>query len=613
VISKLAPKVFGELSSSNSILIIGGAAFLALAFLPAIKPSNYLLHIAVLIFVYVALGIGLNIVVGLAGLLDLGYVAFYAVGAYSYALLSTYYQFPSIALFLIGGCMAAVIGVLLGWPTIRTRGDYLALVTLAFGEMIRLLLRNWDAVTNGPRGIMDVPPPRIASFTFSTPTDYYYLGLGLGVMSLLLFWRVKHSAVGLQLAAIRDDEDAATAIGINPVRWKLYAFALGAFVAGLAGVFFASWQRFVSPESFTLGESILILSIVVLGGTGRMWPTIGAAAFLVLLPEVLREFETARVLVLGMVLLLTVILQERVRLLSLRRRAFEYSSSTPLPSRLATLDFDDIFNSVKTNEREIALRLSGLSKSFGGVRALEDINLEIYRGEILGLVGANGAGKTTLFNCISGAVTPDKGEIYIYADGQQLSITNMPAYKVARKGLIRTFQQPRLFASLTSLENAILGLRCRQVPALWEALFPAGSEQASTKVAARLLSTVGAPRPSTVAIGMSFVDQKLTELARSLATVSPTGHTVLLVDEPASGMEPAARAQLAEVLRKANEQLGITLLVVEHDLEFLGSICDRFVVLDRGRVVVDGSPDDLRVIDTIRRIYNVVGRHEGAA
>src|SRR6185295_6603764 len=300
--------------SEDRVPKLGALVFVALALLPLSGISNYALHVAVLVFLYAALGLGLNIVVGLAGLLDLGYAAFYAVGAYSYALLSVRYNLAFPVALLIGALLAALIGVVLGWPTIRARGDYLALVTLGFGEIIRLLMRNWDSLTNGPRGVMNVPPPRVAGIIFSTPTYYYYLGLCLGSAALTLFWLIKRSAVGQQLAAVRDDEEAAIAIGINPLRWKLYAFGVGAFVAGIAGGFFASWQRFVSPESFTLNESILILSIVVLGGMGQIWPTVGAAAFLVLLPEALRGFQNQRLLVLGLFLVLAVVLQERLRL-----------------------------------------------------------------------------------------------------------------------------------------------------------------------------------------------------------------------------------------------------------------------------------------------------------
>ncbi len=587
-------------TTKRRLPVMGLLALLGLALLPLLGFSNYVLHILVLVFVYVALGLGLNIVVGLAGLLDLGYVAFYAVGAYSYALLSLYYDIPFAAALGIGAGLAGVIGVVLGWPTIRTRGDYLALVTLGFGEMIRLLLRNWDSLTNGPRGIMNVPPPSLVGFVFATPVYYYYLGLLLGTAALILFQQVKYSAVGQQLAAICDDEDAAAAIGINPVRWKLYAFALGAFVAGLSGVFFASWQRFVSPESFTLSESILILSIVVLGGGGRLWPTAGAATFLVLLPEALRGLETHRVLVLGIILVGVVILQEKVRLAGLGRRQAVSSSS----SGSTAIMFDSLSDTYPPSDQpgrgELVLSLSGVSKGFGGIRALDNVSLQVRHGEVVGLVGPNGAGKTTLLGCISGAIRPDSGEIYLFSDGNQRSVRGLSVHQVARLGLGRTFQQPRLFTSLTARENVELGARCTDVPPIWEPFLPSGRGQAaSSDNAARILQNVGAPDPETPVQKMSFVDRKLTELARALATHP----ALILVDEPAAGMEPAARRRLAHVLRSANEKLGIAQILVEHDLTFLNSICDRLVVMDRGQIVANDAPGDVHVTEAIRQIY----------
>jgi branched-chain amino acid transport system permease protein len=594
-------------ASEGTLPLIGLVVATILALLPAFGLSNYLLHILVLVFVYVSLGLGLNIVVGFAGLLDLGYVAFYAIGAYTYALLSVHYHVSFIPALVIGACLAAAFGVVLGWPTIRTRGDYLALVTLGFGEIIRLILRNWDAVTNGPKGIMSIPSPVIAGVTFSTPTHFYYLGLALAALTLTISWRVKYSAVGCQLAAIRDDEDAASAIGINPVRWKLYAFAFGAFVAGMAGVFFASWQRFVSPESFTLGESILILSIVVLGGMGRLWPTIIAAAFLVLLPEALRGLETYRILVLGTCLVLVVILQERLRLLRLNRHTdLEQSAASNTAARLSLPEAGP--KREYLNSDDVILSLHNVTKSFGGVRALRGVSLNLHRGEVLGLVGLNGAGKTTLFNCVAGVTRPDSGEIQLKRNGHPITLNHLPAYKIAREGLVRTFQQPRLFPSLTAGENTQLGLRCKDVPKLWEP-FWSKDNVSVTDDARQKLQFVGALIPEAEVANMSFVDQKLTELARALAT----GPDVLLLDEPASGMEPAARERLARVLRRANVDQGVTIIVVEHDLNFLGSICDRIVVIDRGQVAADGAPNEENVTTVIRQTYHAIRGGDNAA
>jgi branched-chain amino acid transport system permease protein len=568
------------------------AGFLAL--IPLTGPSNYLLHITVLVFVYVTLGLGLNIVVGFAGLLDLGYVAFYAVGAYSYALLSNQYGIPFWAALVVGAVLAAIIGVILGWPTIRTRGDYLALVTLGFGEMIRLLLRNWNEVTNGPRGLMNIAPPAVGDFVFLTPLHFYYLGLLLAVCVSLIAWRVKFSAVGVQLTAIKDDEDAASAIGINPLRWKLYAFAVGASVAGLAGVFFASWQQFVSPESFTLGESILVLSIVVLGGMGRIWPVIAAACFLVLLPEALRGLETYRILVLGVTLVSVVIVQEKLRLRALNR------PTTPRhdPDPQQPTEFSSPGERSNHSGAEFLLSITEISKRFDGVRALEAVSLNVVNGEIIGLVGANGAGKTTLLRCISGAIKPDAGQISLEHSGRKDVLTGLAPFQVARKGIVRTFQQPRLFRSLTAGANVEIGISGRSVPAFWEPLVGRKKEDLSN-FSCELLQSIGGPAPETATGEMAFVDQKMTELARAISTQPH----VLLLDEPASGMERDARDRLVEALRWVNGVLGITLIIVEHDLEFLTSLCKRITVMNQGQIVADGAPDAPKVGKAICETY----------
>lgn len=578
-----------------------------LAVLPFTGPSNYLLHLAVLVFVYVTLGLGLNIVVGFAGLLDLGYVAFYAVGAYSYALLSYHYQLSFWFALPIGAGLAAIIGVALGWPTIRTRGDYLALVTLGFGEMIRLLLRNWNEVTNGPRGLMNISPPAIGGFLFSAPLHFYYLGLLLAVFTTVIAWRVKFSGVGLQLSAIKDDEDAASAVGINPLRWKLYSFAVGAFIAGLAGVFFAAWQQFVSPESFTIGESILVLSIVVLGGMGRIWPTIAAACFLVLLPEVLRGLETYRVLVLGFALVSVVILQEKLRLGALKHRLVRRDVGKQRG------DVSSLYEGVNVAESQAVdgflLSVSMVSVSFGGVRALKSVSMEIGKGDIVGLVGANGAGKTTLLRCMTGAVKPDSGRVSLQSNEGISELTGLTAFQIARKGIVRTFQQPRLFQSLTAGANVEIGISCRSVPAFWEPFLHKSNRDSTETSSSRLLQSIGGPFPEASIGEMSFVDQKLTELARAISTQP----NILLLDEPASGMERDARDQLAAALRWINVTLGITLIIVEHDLEFLSSLCKRLTVMDQGQIVADGAVDDPLVGQAIRDTYESTWTSNGIA
>ncbi len=274
--------------------------------------DEYLLDIGVLVGIYSMLGLGLGIVIGQAGLLDLGYIAFYAIGAYWTALLSTHFGVPFWLLLPTGAALAAVFGVVLGYPTLRLRGDYLAIVTLGFGEIIRITLNNWRGLTNGPMGIMGIAHPRLTvpgllAFDFGLNVQaYYFLILVLDVLAVFVVARLVRSRVGLAWKAIREDELAAGVMGVNVRRAKLLAFALGAAFAGAAGSFFAGRVGFVSPESFTFVESVLVVCIVVIGGSASIPGVILGAIVFIGLPELLREAARFRMLAfgLGMVLLM---------------------------------------------------------------------------------------------------------------------------------------------------------------------------------------------------------------------------------------------------------------------------------------------------------------------
>ncbi|BCA27499.1 high-affinity branched-chain amino acid ABC transporter permease LivM [Metapseudomonas otitidis] len=291
--------------------------------------SRGAVDIATLILIYVMLGLGLNIVVGLAGLLDLGYVGFYAVGAYSYALLSHYYGLGFWVCLPIAGMMAALFGFLLGFPVLRLRGDYLAIVTLGFGEIIRILLRNLTEITGGPNGISNIEKPSLFGLTFERraaegmQTFHEYFGIAynsqykvvflylvallLVLLTLFVINRLLRMPIGRAWEALREDEIACRALGMNPTVIKLSAFTLGACFAGFAGSFFAARQGLVTPESFTFIESAIILAIVVLGGMGSQLGVILAAVVMILLPELAREFNEYRMLMFGALMVLMMI------------------------------------------------------------------------------------------------------------------------------------------------------------------------------------------------------------------------------------------------------------------------------------------------------------------
>ena len=285
----------------QSALVVAALFFLLFPFLF----STYQVSIMTTALIYVVLGLGLNIVVGYAGLLDLGYVAFFAVGAYTYALLHHHFGIGFWSALPIGASLSALFGILLGFPVLRLRGDYLAIVTLGFGEIIRLILENWNDFSFGPSGIANIPRPPLfgLAMNLEAATMYmYFLLLLLALLTIFVVSRLRDSRIGRAWLALREDEIACQAMGIDKTRTKLTAFALGATWAGMAGVVFAAKTTFINPASFTFLESAIILSIVVLGGMGSIVGVIIGALVLILLPEYLRAFSDYRMLLFGAIM-----------------------------------------------------------------------------------------------------------------------------------------------------------------------------------------------------------------------------------------------------------------------------------------------------------------------
>ena len=313
-------------------LVIGGVAFaFVMPFLPF--ANRYVVDVATTVLIYVMLGWGLNIVVGLAGLLDLGYVAFYAVGVYSYALLAIHFDLSFWECLPLAGAFAGFFGIVLGFPVLRLRGDYLAIVTLGFGEIVRIILLNWYDVTQGPNGLSGIPRPSFFGLDFARNAEegettfheffglsysglhrvifLYFLILLLALLTNAFVLRIRKLPISRAWEALREDEIACRALGINPTNTKLTAFALGAMFGGFAGSFFATRQGFISPESFTFIESALVLAIVVLGGMGSQIGVVLAALVLVLLPEFGREFAQFRMLLFGAAMVMIMIWRPR--------------------------------------------------------------------------------------------------------------------------------------------------------------------------------------------------------------------------------------------------------------------------------------------------------------
>jgi branched-chain amino acid transport system permease protein len=587
--------------------------------------DRYLFRVLDQAGIYVLLALGLNVVVGYAGLLDLGYVAFYAIGAYSYALLAS----PQLGLHVpfwlvlpLAPLVAAFFGVLLGAPTLRLRGDYLAIVTLGFGEVIRILLNNLDTITNGPRGVINIDPatldptrlppksvetarlllyPPLPDFlhglplTLSSPIQYYYLILILCVMAIFFSYRVEGSRIGRAWAAIREDEDAAQTMGINKTTTKLLAFAMGASTAGFSGVIFSGLQGFVSPESFILLESVTILAMVVLGGMGSLPGVVLGAIILVVVPEVLREYAQYRLTIFGLGLTLMMLVRPQGLWPARVRGAApdEAPASERAPGAPASRRLELVADAAREsggNREHGFLVIDAVAKFFGGLRAVYDVSFAVAQGQLVAIIGPNGAGKTTLFNLITGVYPVSAGAIRFRGRALQ----GLPPHEVTALGVARTYQNIRLFKGMSVLDNVLVGTHCRTHAGVLDAMLKthrATSEERESRERARaLLDFVGVLKyADQLAMNLPYGDQRRLEIARALATRP----ALLLLDEPAAGMNPVETFELIALIRRIRD-LGVTVVLVEHDMKVVMQVSENIVVLDHGEKIAEGPPAEIQ-------------------
>jgi ABC-type branched-subunit amino acid transport system ATPase component/ABC-type branched-subunit amino acid transport system permease subunit len=588
------------------LILTAGVAAVVLA-LPVLLPDQYWLRLATLIGIYALLGLGLNVVAGFAGLLDLGNVAFYALGAYAYALLASpqlglHLSFPVVL--LIALALAAALSTVLGFSALRLYGDYLAIATLGFGQIVRLLLINLDRpvnLTNGPNGIVRLDPFRLIPGLHPGPqvrdlTGFYYVMLVLLALAGLLVLRLTKSYLGRAWVALRDDELAAAASGVDLPRFKLGAYVLGACLAAVAGVLFAGWQAAVFPENFTLNEVINIYCLVILGGIGNLPGILVGATAIVVLPELLREWAVYRMLIWGFVLVALVrfrpqgIFPARTGLGGGEGEAVEEDGGEAADGTAG----EDVEVAATALTGAPVLQVRDLSVTFGGLKAVEGLSLEVRAGEIVGLIGPNGAGKTTVYNAISGFVRPAVGHILV--NGQE--VTGGRPQDIAGRGLARTFQAIRLFPGLSVLENAAIGAHRRAAASLPAILFDRGKTRAiearAFGAARRALAAVAPELAGGQAVSgevsrLTYADRRRLEIARALAA----DPSLLLLDEPAAGMSPVEADDLIHRLR-ALRTAGRAILLVEHRMSMVMELCDRLVVIDHGRKLAEGPPDEVR-------------------
>ena len=524
-----------------------------------------------------------------AGQLSLAQAGFAGIAAFTAVRLvpETLAEVPALLLAIaIGMTVGAAAAVVLGLPTMHLRGVFLAIATLGFAEAIRILILNMEW-TGGAQG-MSVPK-------ILTPGVAWVVA----AVGAYWFWRQGGSRYGRALDAIREDELAARAMGIDVGRHRLAAFVTAGAVAGLYGVLWAYFVRLIAPEDFGFTTAIDGLVTAVVGGSTMFLGPLLGSGFQTMIPELQRAAGVEAGWIrpfLSSLLLLVVILFLPGGLASFipRRTRMPRTSGDDVGSDHAGLN-----RRVHPAPGEPVARLEGLGKEYGGVHAVRSVDLEIRSGEVVGLIGPNGAGKTTLVNMVSGLVPPTSGSATVLG----VAVGRTPVHKVAGAGVSRTFQHSKLFARLSALENVLVGGHLVTRPTFLRRLLWLPSarrdEREALHHAARCLTRVGlADKAATPASALSYGDQRRLEIARALAA----DPSLLILDEPAAGMNHVEAAALSELIRSLAAD-GLTILFIEHNVGMVLETCDRIVVLNFGEVLATGTPAEIAADQSVIDAY----------
>ncbi|HEY0295163.1 MAG TPA: branched-chain amino acid ABC transporter ATP-binding protein/permease [Bordetella sp.] len=629
--------------------VLALAAVLCLAAAP-LTIGTYYLHLVETILIYAILLFGLDIVVGYTGQVSLGHAGLFGIGSYVVGVLFLKLHLPFWISLPSAIVVAAAFGAVLALPALRVTGPYLAMVTLAFGTIIQILINEMDFLTAGPLGIK-IPRPNFAGHPFNRQ-EYFWLVSALLALSLIVVHRVLKSHLGRSFEALRDSPIASDCMGVSVYRHKVYAFVISAGFAGLAGGLYSYSEQYISPNTYNFELTVLFLLAIIMGGRKTRSGAILGAAIIVLLPKMLDDIDTFRLIALAV----AVVVNAGCALAIARGRAPARRLAVPMAGTLllAAVSYwldsvtdwrltifgvmilfvvyylpDGIVGFVRGQllpARRAApadldaglppaeavppaahagadgaelLKVDGVLMQFGGLKALNKVDLRVKRGTIHGLIGPNGSGKSTMMNVLTGIYVPTAGGVTFSGN----SLVGLPPARIALSGVARTFQNVQLFGEMNALENILVGLHhtfhtgfagvALRTPR-WRR-----EENAARARALALLEFVGLRNLALEeARNLPYGKQRLLEIARALA-LNPS---LLLLDEPAAGLTAPDIAELLAIIRKVRDH-GITLILIEHHMDVVMSLCDTVTVLDFGQKIAEGAPAAVQADEKVIAAY----------